>query len=146
MYQFMHQRKNVSLMINTFYYKDLFLTIMYNSSQGFVISATFKRKILILRRLFALQKNIYYKSCKYYLCTHFFKLCLSRNWLWACVEQFQTLCRSIEPQICRADPKIIFVCFRNRLKKGHLIKKAVAGSPNSIAGVIYCTELKFPVS
>ncbi len=32
------------------------------------------------------------------------QICLSQNWLWACVEQFQTLCRSIEPQICRADP------------------------------------------
>ncbi len=34
----------------------------------------------------------------------FYKLSVSQNWLWACVEQFQTLCQSIEPQICQADP------------------------------------------
>jgi hypothetical protein len=43
---------------------------MYCYSEDFVKSVIFKRKIRVLERLFAKQKNLYYKSCNYYLYTH----------------------------------------------------------------------------
>ncbi len=36
----------------------------------------------------------------------FLKISFLINCLWACVDQFQSVCRSTEPQICQADPVI----------------------------------------
>ncbi len=62
---------------------------------------------LLIRYFFYFCKSAIRRLLLYFVCTCasiFYQISLSQNQLWACVEWFQNLCRSIKPQICQADP------------------------------------------
>ncbi len=71
---------------NTLFYKDLFLAIINCYNQDFVILQFFKEKFLFLKDCFFYRISFLIKvvdnTC-IYIC---YKICLSQNWLWACVE------------------------------------------------------------